>query len=177
MQRPQGKKSSRTGFHSHKPPPLDLHGLLKLLVWTPGGRYECFCLKQLCPVYCWRFAPQCACVCFSVCVYVHIYMCVCALVVLICGWVRLSGPDSWGVFQRPQWPCLSEEVGPYHSWGEKINRPRVLWRQAGFMMPLWPSFKFLSPTWHLSHFGTRWIPPAKKNIQKWGFTRSVRRSK
>lgn len=152
------RKAAEVGLR-HQTPPLDLLGLLKLLLWTPGGRYECFCLKQLCPVYCWRFASHWACV--SVCAFIYLYICVC--VALVCGWARLSGPGSWGVSQRPQWPCLSEEVGPYRSWGgREINRPRVFWTHAGFTTPPWPSFNFLSSTWHLCHLGTRWIPPVEK---------------
>lgn len=76
------RKAAEVGLR-HQTPPLDLLGLLKLLLWTPGGRYECFCLKQLCPVYCWRFASHWACV--SVCAFIYIYICVCVLYLYVGG--------------------------------------------------------------------------------------------
>lgn len=132
------------GF-TNKPPPVDLLWTFKAAGVNPWWSIWVFlsktALSSLLLTFCSSTVPQCV------------------LVVCMCGWVGSSGLDSWGVFQRPQWPCLSEKVGPYRAWGEKINRPWVLWRRAGFTMPLWPSFKSLSLAWHLSQSHTRWTPP------------------
>lgn len=78
----------------------------------------------------------------------------CVCVALLCVWVGVCGYDclAWTV----EGSCLSEKVGPYRAQGREINRPWILWRQAGFTMPPWPSFKSLGPAWRLSQRRNRW---------------------
>ena len=82
--------------------------------------------------------------------------------------VRLSIPDSSGVFQRPHWPCLSKRAGPLSRLrGRKsiglgsFGDERGLRCHCGHLLSLSVWFGILPP----AH--TRWTPRWRFSVQAW----------
>lgn len=80
----------------------------------------------------------------------------------MCGW-------EGGIVRPRQLRGLSEATAALFIWegwplsclrGGKSIGLGSFWRRAGFTMPLWPSFKSLSVSWHLSQLRARWTPVA-----------------
>lgn len=97
-------------------------------------------------------------------------MCLCLL--LTCGW-------EGGIVRPRQLRGLSEATAALFIWegwplsclrGGKSIGLGSFWRRAGFTMPLWPSFKSLSVSWHLSQLRTRWTPVANAQTVAGGDT-------